>query len=430
MAHFSSASRAGRWTSPRILPVGAAFLLLVLAADVALMASFPDRFWRLIDVELYRVAGQQVWHSEPLYDALFLEERIPFTYTPFAGALLAPISVVPLTILKFLFTAVSVLSLVGAAWYCWGILGYRSGKARAGAALGAAGLGLCLEPVQDTLSFGQINLILMCLVLADFAAPDDRRWKGLGIGLAAAVKLTPAIFIGYLLLTRRLRAAAVATGAFAAAIGAGFVLLPGESKRYWIDRVFADADRVGPPMFMGNQSLNGVWVRLARDVAQAEPIWLATAAGTGLAGMAVAVWAGRRGHELAGVLLCAVTGLLVSPISWEHHWVWVVPAFVLLIHAGRRAHRARPWVWAGLALLLLAFCWPGIIWGVPYDGTPTGVTYHPEYYWQGADLVIGNLYVILGAAALAGTGLYALLARRGPAPESPAPLPILLRSRS
>ena len=53
---------------------------------------------------------------------------------------------------------------------------------------------------------------------------------------------------------------------------------------------------------------------------------------------------------MAGWLTCALTGLLVSPISWDHHWVWIVPALALLADAAVRAMRRRPVGATG--------CWP------------------------------------------------------------------------
>src|SRR5439155_13505639 len=120
-----------------------------------------------------------------------------------------------------------------------------------------AAVAMWLEPVDMTLHFGQINLLLLALVLADLALP--RRWQGIGVGLAAAIKLTPLIFIGYLLLTRRLRAALVATGTFAATVALGFALLPGGSVAFWGGRFAQPGD--GPERLV-NQSLNGLILRL------------------------------------------------------------------------------------------------------------------------------------------------------------------------
>jgi alpha-1,2-mannosyltransferase len=177
-----------------------------------------------------------------------------------------------------------------------------------------AAASLWLEPVAMTLFFGQINLVLLALVVGDLALPDRTRGKGIGIGLAAAVKLTPLIFIAYLLFTRRVRAAAVSALTFAATIGLGFALLPHASAVFWGGQFEQPGST---PFHLLNQSLYGAILRLTHAGHQAHAYWLAAALVTALVGLGTAVVASRRGHELLGVVTCAATGLLVSPVSWS-----------------------------------------------------------------------------------------------------------------
>jgi alpha-1,2-mannosyltransferase len=281
--------------------------------------------------------------------------------------------------------------------------------------------------VMQTLGFGQINRLLMALVLVDLAQPDDRKWKGAGVGLAAAIKLTPAIFVGYLVLTRRLRAAAVACATFAATVALGFLVLPAASRRFWFGGLFLNSERVGGVAYAGNQSVNGALVRLFGGVSQARPAWLAAALLIGGGGLLLAAWASRRGEELLGIATCALTALLISPISWSHHWVWVVllvPCGVRLLRDPRSAPdgirtgaggRSGPgigaWIggWLGLAGLIALFLDGPVrlIWRPPHTGSL-------EYGWHGAQLIAGNLYVLLGLILLAITAAY--LSRLGPRP--------------
>jgi alpha-1,2-mannosyltransferase len=252
-----------------------------------------------------------------------------------------------------------------------------------------------------TLFFGQINLVLLALVVGDLALPDRMKCKGIGIGLAAGIKLTPLIFIPYLLFTRRVRAAAVSALTFAVTVGLGFALLPHASAVYW-GGGFA---RPGRHFHLANQSLNGVILRLTHAGPDAHAYWL-VAAVVGIAGLATSILASRRGHELLGLVACGATGLLVSPISWSHHYVYVVPALVLAAYGPRRlGYRIL-----GAALVVGLFGW----WPLPtgnqggYDpkaqlmprgllalapnGDNSGAAV--EFTWRGLELIAGNYYVL------------------------------------
>ena len=262
-----------------------------------------------------------------------------------------------------------------------------------------------------TLFFGQINLVLLALVVGDLALPDRIKGKGIGIGLAAGIKLTPLIFIPYLLFTRRVKAAAVSALTFAVTVGLGFALLPHASAVYWGGK-FA---RPGSNFHLDNQSLNGVILRLTHAGPDAHAYWLVAAVVVGIAGLATSILASRRGHELLGLVTCAATGLLVSPISWSHHYVYVVPALVLAAYGPRRlGYRIL-----GAALVVGLFGW----WPLPighqggYDPTaqlrprgwlllaPNGGNNHGkiEYTWRGLELIVGNYYVLTLLVFIAAT---------------------------
>jgi alpha-1,2-mannosyltransferase len=211
-----------------------------------------------------------------------------------------------------------------------------------------------LEPVRETITFGQINLILAAFVLADLLvlAPRGSRLTGIGIGLAAAIKLTPAIFILYLLLSRRYRAAAVATGTAAAATLLAFVHRPGDSWAYWT-HVLWQSSGIGNVGLVPNQSLLGALSRIAHPHAASRLLWLVLALAALVFGMWRATAAARAGDEVAGLTLTGVTGALISPVSWQHHLYWFIPALVVLVDAAASRRRGG-WPYA---------LWAALIWG-------------------------------------------------------------------
>jgi alpha-1,2-mannosyltransferase len=400
---------------------------LALGAYVVAAVHDPRHLWSMIDLQVYRWGGEMARQHRNVYDLKF-EGFLSFTYTPLAVLAFELMSHLSLGVLRFVMTGASLAALVGALWVAFGLAGLDGATQRgmrAGLTLGTAGVVLGLEPVAQTLGFGQINLLLMALVLVDLAQPDGRRWKGAGVGLAAAIKLTPAIFIGYLVLTRRLRAAVVACTTFAAAVALGFLALPAPSRRFWFGGLFLNSERVGGVAYAGNQSVNGTLVRLLGGVSQARPAWFAAALVIGGGGLLLASWASRRGEELLGIATCALTALLVSPISWSHHWVWVVllvPCGIRLLRDPRSAPGGikggirggiGAWIggWLGLAGLVALFLAGPVrlIWRPPH-------TRYLEYGWHGAQLIAGNLYVLLGLLLLAMTAAFLGRSRLRPDP--------------
>lgn len=352
-----------------------------------------ERRWPTLDLDIYRWGGHVARHADDLYSSTYLGKS-HFTYPPFAAALFVPLASVPTQLVRYAVTIGGLLLVLATVWVTLGALGNARSWGQVGAAASLAGVLVWLEPIEETFELGQINLFLMFVVLVDLLQPDTERKKGVGVGLAAGVKLTPLIFIAYLVLTRRIRAAWVACATFVGTVAVGAVLLPPESRDFWIDRAFTDSERVGTPAYVANQSLRGAITRVAGSVDAGQVWWLLAVVVLGGAGMALAVVASRRGLELVGILLCALTGLLVSPMSWSHHWVWIVPAFAAGAHLlHRRAGRARA-VAVGLALLAVAPVLPhGVIWRAPHADDV-------EYGWSPLQMLYGNAYVVAGVVLL------------------------------
>lgn len=376
----------------QVMLAGALLFGLALGAFLVIARGHPRSQWSMLDLEIYRWGGLRAREGFDAYRGTY--KGLSYTYTPFALLLSAAGSFLQMAALRWLVTGLSVAALGAALWAAWGMVGVPRGEARVGLTLGVAGLAIWMEPVSQTLHFGQINLILMALVVLDLCQPDDRRWKGLGVGLAAAIKLTPGIFIPFLVLTRRWRAAVVSSATFAASLVLGFAVLPSASSKYWFGLLFFNSQRVGGVSYVSNQSLNGVLVRLLHGVNPAEPWWIVSGLLVGAFGLVLAVWASRMGEELLAVTLCALTGLLVSPISWSHHWTWIALGFVVALDlAFFRGYRAAWALLVGLAGLFAA----GpvlLIWKVPNSN-------NREYNWHGWQLIVGNAYIIAGLALLA-----------------------------
>jgi alpha-1,2-mannosyltransferase len=370
-----------RWVRVAAVLAGLAALTEYLHSRLA----NPGAHWPLWDVNVYWWGGWQAVRGAALYAPGALYH---FTYPPFAAALFGVGADAPLSYTEAAITAGSVCALLV---LCLLALGAAGVHRRPETVFAVTALALLTVPVAETLHLGEVDLILAALVGVDLLPRRDGRWwQGIGTGLAAGIKLTPLIFVAYLLITRRVRAAATAAGTFAATVAAGVVLLPSQSRAFWLSGVFLNEHRVGNPANPANQSLSGAVARLAGGFDAASSWWLAAALLTGLAGIAVAAWAHQRGHRLAGVACCGITALLVSPISWTHHWVWVVPLLVALIATAWR----RRSLWYGLAAAALATVFSEFI-PIPSPGYQPGP----------GRLLAGDIYVLCGLAVLAGTAL-------------------------
>ena len=410
-----------------------ALFLLAVAGYALLVHASPRYYLAQIDTAVYRDGGIAVWNQPAMLYALSLgPAKLPFIYTPFAALLCAAGSGASFAAWQAGLVALTIGLLPVIAYLSLGLAGRPAGLARAAAAFAIAAVSLWLEPVAMTLFFGQINLVLLALVVGDFALPDRIKGKGIGIGLAAGIKLTPLIFIPYLLFTERVKAAAVSALTFAVTVGVGFALLPHASAVYWGGKFARPGSK---PFHLANQSLNGVLLRLTHAGPDAHTYWL-VAAVVGIAGLATSILASRRGHELLGLVACAATGLLVSPISWSHHYVYVVPALVLAAYGPRRlGYRIL-----GAALVVGLFGW----WPLPtgnqggYDpkaqlmphgllplapnGDNSGAPV--EFTWRGLELIAGNYYVLALLVFIGATACALVLTRRlRPERAQPAPEP-------
>ncbi len=378
----------------RRLPVllGACTLAYGLST-AALLWSHMGHGWGFVDLSVYREGGRAALDGAHLY-ALRFPGALAFTYPPFAALLFAGLTPLSSAALAPLVTAANLVALPAALWFALRLAPLRGGltpRGRLAGALAASAVALWLEPVWSTLRYGQIDLLIAALVLWDLSRDASARAPGVGIGIASAIKLTPAIFIVYLALTRRGRAAAVAAGTFCATVALAFAALPGDSGAFW-GGALLEPGRVGRIENAANQSLRGALARLLHST-NVDATWLCGALVIGAAGLALAVRSARRGDEALGFSLCALTGLLVSPVSWSHHWALAVPALVLF---AVRSYARRSIAGLVGCALLAAVAVTHVIWWVPVDHP-----LHSELRLDPLQLTFADAYVMVGLAVLA-----------------------------
>jgi alpha-1,2-mannosyltransferase len=347
----------------------AAYLVVALILD---MSSFTD-------LHVYRAEGSALIGGRDLYGPLEGVHGLT-TYPPFAALLFVPTAFVPVAPLEILAVVGNLALLLVVSWQS--VRRVRgSGPGTFPAACVLAAVGLWAEPVTTTLFYGQINLLLLALVLADFGLPAGSRFRGVGVGLAAGIKVTPGILIVYLVLTGRWRAAGTAVATLLVTVGLTALVDADATWTYWTGHLF-DLGRAGRLENAANQSVRGWLVRAdhTRDTRPAELLLVVVVL---VAGLACAVLAHRYLGDAWGLLAAAVTGLLVSPISWSHHWIWCVPVLALLWY------QARIFV----VPLLLVF-WSHAVWAVPHGDSV-------ELTLTGGEVARSGLYVVVGLGFLA-----------------------------
>ncbi|WP_344446677.1 glycosyltransferase family 87 protein [Kitasatospora nipponensis] len=351
--------------TPRSTLGRALILLGLVVATAVFLAVIPGhRGW--FDVGVYYETVQHWAHGGQIYEYRRPGTMYGFTYPPFAALCMLPLTLVGWHTAIAIDVAVSTLASAALLYWLFDPIARRQGWNRWFSFGIAACLFAILNPVRDTVSFGQINLLLMGLVFADFRqlTHGRGRFAGIGIGLAAALKLTPLIFIGYLAITRR-RSALTATVTALVATAVGHLAAPQASRFFWTDALW-DTHRVGALAYVSNQSLQGMVARFAPS-APSRIAWVAGVL------VVLGVWAvrayraARRGDQRTGFALTGLASCLVSPITWVHHLVWTLPALLLLADAGLRstdrARRRRLLTAAGAAYVVLTsgvvWLWPG-----------------------------------------------------------------------
>ena len=384
--------------------------LLWLAAAAALYYAAWPLFGHTpyrIDIDIYQMGGQAWLDGRPLYrgDVLFhtpIGLNLPFTYPPLAAIVFCPFSWLHMptasVAITLLTSALLILSttLVLAGLDVWSTSAVVPGPAWLRrlwlAVVISAGASIWLEPITSNFAFGQINVVLMTLVIAD-CVPRRTPWpRGLLLGLGIALKLTPAVFLLYFHQRRDNRAALTALASFAGATLVGFALAWNDSWEYWTHTVL-HTDRIGETALNTDQNIAGALARLGLGEHDRFPLWVAAC----LLVLAATVWAMRRalraGEPTVALVCVALFGLVVSPVSWSHHWVWVLPAvLVTWILAWRRRN---------VALAVLSATGVALMRWTPIDLLPKHHETTANWWRQ----VAGSSYVWWALAVIVAAGL-------------------------
>ncbi len=364
-------------SSPGAGRPGVAWVAAVLAGLAMVWVSWGGiRTGIWVDLDVYVAGGRAVLDRTDLY-AVAVHD-LPFTYPPFAAALFAPLALLPVTVARVVVTLAS----LGAMAVVIEVLRRRLGLTPL-AVVPVVVVGVAMEPFLRTVLLGQVNAVLIALVVLDCLVVPARH-RGWLVGLAAGVKLTPAVFVVWFLLRREWAAAARSAAAGLLTVGVGFAVAPGSSWFYWTGG-FGDLGRFGAASVLGvdNQSGSAALARLLGLTSVPTPLVLLC--GLVAVGAAALVARGclRRGDDVGALLAVAIGGLLASPVSWSHHWLWVVPVLLWCVATRRR-------VWA---VVLGAMFWIGPFWAV-YRIVPSAEPY------PGGARVVATAYVVVGALLL------------------------------
>ncbi len=408
----------GRWErlAPLLLFISAATRLSLIPLNsiesLHLHVDFDD-------LHVYVLGGAALDRPGSLYDFVYTAQTpgqpLPFTYPPFAAIVFYPLHWLPFAVVGLCWQLATVAAVYGVVRVSQRLLGGRAGEGRRVGMLWTA-VAMWLEPLRSTIELGQIGVFLTLAVL--YAAYSSRWWlSGLLVGLAAGVKLTPAVAGLYLVGVRRWGAAVFSAVVFAASVGVSFLVLGSETRRYFT-AVVGDTGRVGPIGTSFNQSWRGGISRIVGHDAGFGPLVIGAIAVTAV--LALMAWralgvGGSDRDQLGSLLVVEFFGLLVSPISWTHHWVWVVPLIIWLIHGPWRevaGARVLGWCWLALTLIggpnLLALAQPSV-----------GEISRPWYLaWAGLIYIVATL-MTLGWIAATGPRVR----RTGPARPGPNQVP-------
>jgi alpha-1,2-mannosyltransferase len=357
-----------------------------------------------LDLDVYRVGAQAWMHGRALYGPLppianGLYE--PFTYPPISAVVMAPLAVISSTAAGIIMTAVSLALLISVLALFLRATRLATGRGSWKLAMAFLPLAVLIEPVRTTLAYGQINIVLMALVAFDCLLPSTwftvrgRRvgWpRGALTGVAAAMKLTPLVFLLYFAARRDWRGCLNVAGGFLVTSGLGFVLCPHDSWQYWSSTVF-QTNRIGPHVFSSNQSITGVLFRAHLTGGLENKVWLAACVVVGLIALTALLKTARQGKTVTALALTACTELLVSPVSWSHHWVWASPVLICALVKGWRMRPKAGWRYFAIASAVAA-----VFLSAPQVWFPH--TDYRELGWAWWEQIIGSAYVWVALVAL------------------------------
>jgi hypothetical protein len=312
----------------RVGAVWSSFGAIAVVSSVLVLRRPPTD--RLADLHIYYGAVETVQSGLPLYGYV-AENGGPFTYPPFAALLLQPVTLLPEPTLRLLWLMLTVAAIAAIAMVAG--RGFTNVAGRRPLAVACAACALLLSaPAQSNLRFGQVSVFIVLLALADAVGLTPARYRGVLVGLAAAIKLTPLLFVVFFLIARRPRDAVRAIATFAACALLAAVVLPHDSWTYWTTTML-QTSRIGDLASLGNQSVHGMLMRAGMSPQSLPLLWAALIALV----CGVALLRARRiavdGEPVRAAVLVGCATVAASPVSWTHHQLWTVLAAMLMIAA-------------------------------------------------------------------------------------------------
>jgi alpha-1,2-mannosyltransferase len=322
--------------APLVVSVLAWLLALAVLAYLIRLSLFGRVGYRTLDLGVYRDGGQAILHGGRLY-SIRAKAGI-FTYPPVAAVLAVPLALMRWRVAQFAWLPMIYVPLAIVVWISFRPLLRRARRyAPAAFAVLFAGATI-LTPLRQEIHYGQVDIFLVALCLLDCATERPRWPRGALIGLATAIKLVPGVFIVYLLITGRRKAAGVSALTFAGVTGLTWLISPSDSATYWTSAVF-NSNRLGGNTQAANQSLRGMLLRLFAPAPAPAALWLAVALLVAVAGFAAARAVHQRGQDMAGIAITGLLAALLSPVAWIHHLCWVVIVIGVLVGDGRDRRR-------------------------------------------------------------------------------------------
>lgn len=305
------------------------------------------------DLDIYRHAGQQLLDGQQLYAT----GGGSFIYPPFAAIVFIPLALMSFAAAKAIWMLISVVALGATISRCFTVLGYRADHQLWLLCSALSLVAVDTQAVRCTLWHGQVNLVLMALVVLDLTRLPHARLRGCGVGIAAGIKLTAIVFVPYLLITRQWRAAITALLIAVATIALTWWTLPVDTAAYWLHAVFqTEHFRSNQP---DNFSIGGILTILTAPAPMPTLWWLAAVGAASGLGFYASYRAQRVGYRLLAITIIGLLSCTVPPLAWGHHWVWVVPLLVILLDRVVRTTGQSRWVWAASAVTayLVVFMW-------------------------------------------------------------------------
>ena len=349
-----------------------------------------------IDLEVYRLGAEQLLSGADLYGRLpdtWMGVNLPFTYPPIAAALFVPLALLPLPVASLAHTIFTLLAAVLVVVVVLRELTRTSWADAMWLGFALSSILLWVGPVRETVGFGQVNTILMALVVVDIIVGRGKKWQGCLIGLAMAIKLTPAVFLAYFLMRKDWRALITGVVSALAYTAIGFLINWRDSVTYWTETL-RSADRIGNLAFVSNQSLNGLVRRLVLDDRAASVIWFLLCAVIGLSLLWLMARLFHQGADAAAMCVMGVYSLLASPVSWSHHWVWCIPMLMVLVWLVFHGTETTRWFAAAAAVLGCWVFFSRVIWEQP-------ITQEDIAPWNVAQQFFGNAQTLWGLLFLA-----------------------------